>query len=581
MLSAELVRRYDASRDLAGKALRSGCYAPFVSLYFNTVGDVIACCKNQSFVLGNVARDSLHSIWRGARIGVLRDALARYDFGAGCGQCEWQIRSGNLRGAYTQIFERFPVAARVPEWPAMMEFTISNTCNFECVMCSGELSSSIRGHREGLPPLPKAYGERFFDELKEFLPHLKQANFLGGEPFLAEENFRIFDLMAQMGLAIPCHVTTNGSIWNDRVEGILERFPVAIAVSLDGATKATFDAIRVNGDFDVVLANARRFRATSRRRGTGFNFAFCLMRQNWHEVAGLLRIADEFDCATFINTVVDPAGSSLYSLEPAELLAIVGKMERSLAPRLADLARVPRWLRRHHRRNRRLWSDELACLRAHAEQNLRPELESVRDDALDALRHSEAAPGRFVDRAWELIAAGRYREARETAAQTPATSPAYWQSLVVGAHALRRGGDLAAAEQELARAQRLSARRPELFIERAWLRLDQERLDEGLAEVERALALAPAGGALHGQALRARASLLARKGDVQGALELLDRLLVASPDDPHVHAQRGFVLAHAGRRDEALAAAQRALALAPASVDAIRLRDSLAERGGA
>jgi MoaA/NifB/PqqE/SkfB family radical SAM enzyme/Flp pilus assembly protein TadD len=573
MLSAELTRRYDRSRDFAGKAFRTGCFAPFVSLYFNTVGDVLACCKNQSFVLGNVARDSLLSIWKGARIGQLRKALGNYDFGAGCGQCEWQIRSGNFRGAYTQIFERFPVAARVPEWPAMMEFTISNTCNFECVMCSGELSSSIRGHREGLPPLPKAYGERFFAELKEFLPHLQQANFLGGEPFLAEENFRVFDLMAELGLAVPCHVTTNGSIWNERVARLLERFPVSIAVSLDGATKATFDSIRVNGDFDVVLANARRFREACRRRETGFNFAFCLMRENWHEVPGLLRIADEFDCATFINTVVDPAVSSLYSLEPAELLDIVGKMERSLAPRLAGL---PRWLRRNHRNNRRRWASELAGLRAHAEQNLRPELRAARDDALDALRHSAEAPGRFVDRAWELIADGRFREARESAAQTPATSPMHWHSLLVAAHALRRGGDLAAAEEELLRAQKLSARRPELCIERAWLRLDQGRVDEGLAEVERALALAPAGGALEGLALRARASLLSKKGDVRGALELFDRLLAASPDDALVHAQRGFALAQAGRRDEARAAAQRALALAPASAEAIRLRDALA-----
>jgi MoaA/NifB/PqqE/SkfB family radical SAM enzyme/Tfp pilus assembly protein PilF len=581
MLSAELTRRYDRARDLAGKPFRAGCYAPFVSLYFNTVGDVVACCKNQSFVLGNVGRESLHSIWNGARIGQLRDALARYDFGAGCGQCEWQLRSGDFKGVYAHVFERLPLASRVPEWPAMMEFTISNTCNFECTMCSGELSSSIRGHREGLPPLPKAYGERFFAELRAFLPHLKQANFLGGEPFLAAENFRIFELMAQLGLTIPCHVTTNGSIWNADVERILARFPVAIAISLDGATKATFESIRVNGDFDVVMANARRFHAACRRNRTGFGFAFCLMRENWHEAAGIQRIADELDASLFINTVVDPAGSSLYSLPPAELLEIVGKIERSLAPRPADLLRPGRLLRRRHRRNRALWRGVLAGLRAHAEQDLRGELRSVRDDALDALRSSQEAPGRFVDRAWELIAAGRFREAGEAAAQTPATSPLHWQSLVVAAHALRRSGDLAAAEQKLADAQRLSARRAELFIERAWLRLDQERFDDGLAEVERALALAPAGGEAGSNALRVRANLLACKGDADAAIRLFDRLLESSPDDPLLHSQRGFALAGAGRRDEALAAAERALALAPAFAEAMRLRDSLATKSDA
>ena len=50
---------YDATRDFADKGFRSGCYAPFVSMYFNTFGDVIACCKNQTFVLGNIAEQRL------------------------------------------------------------------------------------------------------------------------------------------------------------------------------------------------------------------------------------------------------------------------------------------------------------------------------------------------------------------------------------------------------------------------------------------------------------------------------------------------------------------------------------------
>ena len=41
-------RRYDSQRKLSDKAFKSGCYAPFMSLYFNTLGDVTACCRNQT-----------------------------------------------------------------------------------------------------------------------------------------------------------------------------------------------------------------------------------------------------------------------------------------------------------------------------------------------------------------------------------------------------------------------------------------------------------------------------------------------------------------------------------------------------
>ena len=565
MLSEDLVRAYDQSRDFSKKSFRSGCYAPYVSLYFNTIGDVIACCKNQGFVLGNVGRESLDAIWKGARINQLRKALNNYNFGAGCGQCEWQIKSGNVEGVYTRIFEEFPVESQVPEWPAMMEFTISNTCNFECVMCYGELSSSIRGHREGLPPLPKVYDERFFQDLRRYLPHLQRAKFFGGEPLLAAENFRVFDMMTELGVSIPCHVTTNGSIWNARVEDVLRRFPISISVSVDGATKETFEAIRVNGDFEMVLRNARRFQEYCRGRGTGFNLVHCLMRQNWHEFADFLLLAEEFDCVTWINTVVDPPDSSLYALPPDELLEIVRTMEAKGAAKVARL-----------RRNASIWRNEIESLRAHAERKLVGELQSVKDDALDAFRIAHGADVDHIDAAWKLVFAGRFREALDEVRKTPANHGSYWHSIVLGAHVLRRLGEITAAESELERALKMTARRPEAFIERAWLRLDQNRVEEGLADVKAARSLAKAQDGNAAAALHALGALLTRKGDTSGAIEAFDRLLALKPDDPLFHAQRGWALAQAGRRSEALEAAERALSLAPTSEEAQRLRAAVA-----
>ena len=144
---------YDAVRKFHLKSVRSACYAPFVSLYFTSMGNVIACCKNETFVLGNVANQSLKEIWRGPRTKLLRESLIQYRFETGCEFCEWQITEGNFRPAFPSLFEDFPVQTNDPEWPLQIEFAGSNTCNFECIMCDGKLSSSIRSHREGLPPL--------------------------------------------------------------------------------------------------------------------------------------------------------------------------------------------------------------------------------------------------------------------------------------------------------------------------------------------------------------------------------------------------------------------------------------------
>src|SRR5690349_18092160 len=134
-MEAEIRQAYDARRNFRQKGFRSGCYAPFVSVYFTTSGDVIACCKYSTFVLGNIAQQRLEDIWRGAQITTLRNALANYQFKSGCEFCEWQIQGGAYESAYPWIFEELPVKSMEPEWPAMIEFASSNTCNFECIMC--------------------------------------------------------------------------------------------------------------------------------------------------------------------------------------------------------------------------------------------------------------------------------------------------------------------------------------------------------------------------------------------------------------------------------------------------------------
>ena len=58
-MDAKVRAAYDASRSLSDRPFESACYAPFVSLYLNTLGDVVACCRNQSYRLGNVTRATL------------------------------------------------------------------------------------------------------------------------------------------------------------------------------------------------------------------------------------------------------------------------------------------------------------------------------------------------------------------------------------------------------------------------------------------------------------------------------------------------------------------------------------------
>ena len=343
---------YDQTRDFSAKAFQSLCYAPFTSLYFDTRGDVRVCCHNWSHPVGNILRSGIDEIWEGATARTLRNSLSNYQFGPGCEFCEFQTSEGWFENASMRKFDEFPVDSRQPQWPQQMEFSISNVCNLECIMCRGIWSSAIRSRREKLPPLPRLYSDDFLLSLRKYLPHLKRAKFLGGEPFLIEEHFRLWDMMINDALKTPCHVTTNGTQLNARIERVLEALPMSFAVSLDGATKKTVESIRVNAKYEAQMENLRRFREYTRAKGTSLSLTFCLMRQNWHEFGEFCLFADAWDCPVGINTVLQPPEFGIYTLPVEELGKVVKSME-------AQAAHLDSQLKRNHS----VWFGELERLR--------------------------------------------------------------------------------------------------------------------------------------------------------------------------------------------------------------------------
>ena len=109
---------------------------------------------------------------------------------------------------------------------------------------------------------------------------------------LARESLRVFDQLIDAGLTPRCQVSTNGTVWNDHVERILDRLPVDVSVSIDGASTGTYDAIRVGAHLPDTLANLDRFIERGERHGTTVNLNHCLMAANAHELADLLLLAE-------------------------------------------------------------------------------------------------------------------------------------------------------------------------------------------------------------------------------------------------------------------------------------------------
>ena len=326
------------------------CRAPFGTFELDPRGFVLPCCVNTAYPLGNITETRLPEIWNGPRAAALREAMRRHDFSYGCGSCRWQLDHGKSEPVLRQ-YDRLGTEDDLV-WPVEIGFALSNVCNLECAQCNGEYSSRIRATREHRPPLKSVYGDEFFADLRAFLPHLRSARFVGGEPFLMRENFRIWDMLIDDGLRPECHVTTNGTRLDARVERVLEHLPVSIILSIDSPRKDTFEAIRLNADFDEVVANGERFRRYCAEAGTSFVVNHCLMRNNWHEFADMLRMAEAWDCELNTSTVFNEP-FSLYKAPLDELAHVVATMEAQEADGL--LPEIPR--------NVSVWHAELSQLR--------------------------------------------------------------------------------------------------------------------------------------------------------------------------------------------------------------------------
>ncbi|MBU6215214.1 MAG: radical SAM protein [Acidobacteria bacterium] len=309
------------------KPFHAACYAAHTSMYFDQFGDVRACCQNTEAPMGNVTRSTIREIWDGTSARRLRDALRVDDYSVGCGFCQWQVDQGDDAIVFARVFDQHEVRSERPEWPVQMEFSMTNACNLQCVMCNGDWSSSIRTHREGRPPLPEVYGETFFEQLAEFLPHLHKANFLGGEPFLGKEPLRVLSMIAELDDPPEVAVTTNGTQWTPRIERICERVPMSFVLSLDGITAATYESIRVGSDFELVMRNLEHFEEHAGRNGTMVTLAHCLVRQNAHEFASFLAFAERRGFWVGINEVLFPAELSLFQLPADGLRSVIAQLE--------------------------------------------------------------------------------------------------------------------------------------------------------------------------------------------------------------------------------------------------------------
>ncbi|MFH2143095.1 MAG: radical SAM protein [Bacteroidota bacterium] len=303
------------------------CHAPFTSLRFTISGNIQACCFNRLLVLGKYPENNLIDVWNGEKIKLLKDSILNNDLGMGCGYCSEAILKGNYRSTGSVNYDYIKLTDS--NWPVMFDFELGNNCNLECIMCNGENSALIRQNREKEKPYCPPYDDEFVKQLEPFILHLSEARFVGGEPFLIEINYKIWEKIIEINPSCAITVLTNGTVLNERIRSLLSKGNFNISVSADGISPEVYEKIRINADYNVFMKNLQFFIDYTTSKKNPFLWNFCPQRLNRYEIPDIFSFCNNSNINLILHTIIFPPQTALWNLPESELVDIKSDLLKS------------------------------------------------------------------------------------------------------------------------------------------------------------------------------------------------------------------------------------------------------------
>jgi radical SAM protein with 4Fe4S-binding SPASM domain len=170
--------------------------------------------------------------------------------------------------------------------------------------------------KDGPPYGPPAFidFDTFTHLVDQFLPGLEELQLQGlGEPLMHPRFFDMVAYAARRG--VRTSTNSNMTLLNPtRAERLVTCGLDELHVSIDGATAATYERIRVRAKFDRVVANVELVQATKRRLGfetPTLRVVIVAMRQNLAEFPDLVRLAHRLGIHTvFVQHLCHDFGES-------------------------------------------------------------------------------------------------------------------------------------------------------------------------------------------------------------------------------------------------------------------------------
>jgi sulfatase maturation enzyme AslB (radical SAM superfamily) len=298
------------------------CYAPSKALRFSLNGHAFVCCFNRLNSLGRYPNNSISDIWNNSIKEDLHKSINyKQNNTLGCHYCYDTIMSKSFHLTGARNYDNYNNEV-TSNYPLLIDFELSNTCNLKCIMCNGENSSSIRSQIEKKDKYTDYYDDVFLDQLTEFIPYLKETRFSGGEPFLIDLYYDLWDKIHSINPLCKIIIQTNGTIINEKILELYSKYNFHLSFSIDSVNKTTYESIRIGASFEKVMSNFEIIHKLSQKLNREIGVSICILKNNIREFRDYVNYFNNLNTKITIHKVLTPINHSIYSLSISELESI-------------------------------------------------------------------------------------------------------------------------------------------------------------------------------------------------------------------------------------------------------------------
>ena len=176
-------------------------------------------------------------------------------------------------------------------FPKFMALESSRLCNLRCTMCVTHSDFIDHSH---LDKYPKHFDldqyKSILDQMAPYKEFMSIAPQFQGEPFMSPHIHEMISYAREKGFCVG--FTSNATLWSDEIiDFLIDQEVNNLCVSLDGATKDTYEQVRIGAKFETVVGNLNKLAMRKLEKGSALpwiSINMTLMPENRHQQEQLL-----------------------------------------------------------------------------------------------------------------------------------------------------------------------------------------------------------------------------------------------------------------------------------------------------